>query len=102
MGDFNIDVKSQNLGFDYLDEFCILFNPTNLIKSETCFTKNHKSLTDLFFTNTPLPFQKLYLSETNLSNYRKIIKTFFKTSFSSLKLQVLSYRNCNNLSSLIF
>ena len=102
MGDFNIDVKSQNLGSDYLDEFCILFNPTNLIKSETCFTKNHKSLIDLFFTNTPLPFQKLYLSETNLSNYRKIIKTFFKTNFSSLKLKVLSYRNCNNLSSLIF
>ena len=40
MGDFNIDMKSKNLGYDKLDdEFCDLFNLTNLIKSETCFTK---------------------------------------------------------------
>ena len=44
MGDFNIDMKSKALGYDKLDEFCDLFNLTNLIKSETCFTKNHKSL----------------------------------------------------------
>ena len=102
MGDFNIDVKSQNLAFDYLDEFCIQFDLANYIKSETCFTKNRKSFIDLFFTNTPLPFQKSHLSETNLSNYHKLIKTFFKTNFSSLEFKVLSYRNCNNLPSLIF
>ena len=42
MGDFNIDVKSKGLGYNKLDEFCDLFNLRNLIKSETCFTKNHK------------------------------------------------------------
>ena len=58
IGDFNIGMKSKNLGYDKLDEFYNLFNLTNLIKSETCFTKNHKSLVDLFLTNTPLSFQK--------------------------------------------
>ena len=52
MGDFNIDMKSKSLVYDKLDEFCNLFDLTNLIKSETCFTKNHESLIDLFLTNT--------------------------------------------------
>ena len=56
MGNFNIDVKSKSLGYDKLDEFCGLFNLTNFIKPETCFTKNHKSLMDLCLTNTPLSF----------------------------------------------
>ena len=43
MGEFSIDMKSKSLGYDQLDEFCDKFNITNLIKSETCFTKNHKS-----------------------------------------------------------
>ena len=44
MGNFDIDMKSKSLGYDKIDEFCDLFNLTNLIESETCFTKNHKSL----------------------------------------------------------
>ena len=99
MGDFNIDMKSKSLRYDKLDDFCDLFNLRNLIKSETCFTKNHKSLIDLFLTNTPLSFQKAHLSESEagLSDYRKLITTFFKTNFSRLKLRVLSYRNYKNV-----
>ena len=93
MGDFNIDTKSKGLGYDKLDEFYDLFNLTNLIKSETCFTKNHKSLIDLFLTNTPLSFQKTHVSETGLSDYHKLITTFFKINFSRLRPKVLSYRN---------
>ena len=36
------------------------------------------------------------LSETGLSDYHKLIKTFFKTNFSRLRLKVLSYRNYKN------
>ena len=72
MDDFNIDVKRRSLGYDKLDEFCDLFNVTNLIKQEICFTKNHKSLIDLFLTNTSLSFQK-----THVSDYLKLITTFF-------------------------
>ena len=92
-------MKSKSLRYDKLDDFCDLFNLRNLIKSETCFTKNHKSLIDLFLTNTPLSFQKAHLSESEagLSDYRKLITTFFKTNFSRLKLRVLSYRNYKNV-----
>ena len=89
-------MKSKSLGYDKLNEFCDLFNLTNLIKSETCFTKNHKSLIDLFLTNTPLSFQKTHVSETGLSDYHKLITTFFKTNFSRLRPKVLSYRNYKN------
>ena len=49
MGDFNIDFKNKGAGFDKLSEMCDSFNLTNLIKSETCYTKNDKSLIDFFF-----------------------------------------------------
>ena len=96
MRDFNIDMKSKSLGYDKLDEFCDLFNLTILIKSETCFTKNHKSLIDLFLINTTLSFQKTHVSETSLSDYHKLITTFFKTNFSRLRPKVLSYRSYKN------
>ena len=96
MGDFNIDMKSKSLGYDKLDEFCDPFNLQNLIKSETCFTKINKSLIDLFLTNTPLSFQKTHVSETGLSDYHKLITTFFKANFSRLRPKVLSYRNYKN------
>ena len=51
MGDFNIDVTKKGIEFDKLDEFCDLFNLTNLATSPTCFTKTHKSTIDLILTN---------------------------------------------------
>ena len=84
MGDFNIEMKSENLGYDKI-------NLTNLIKSETCFTKNHESL-----INTPWSFQNTHLSETALSNCHKLITAFLKTNFSRLRPKVLSYRNYKN------
>ena len=48
MGDFNIDPKTKGFGFNKLYQFCDLFNLTNLIKTETLFTKSHKSLIDFF------------------------------------------------------
>ena len=59
MGDFNIDIKNKELGYGKLDTFCDLFNLTNLIHSETCLMKNHKSTIDLFLTNKPKSFLRL-------------------------------------------
>ena len=39
MGDFNIEGTNKGTIFDKLDEFCDLFNFTNLVTSPTCFTK---------------------------------------------------------------
>ena len=48
---FNIDLKVKGFGFNKLDELCNLFNLTNMIKTETCFTKSHESFIGLFLTN---------------------------------------------------
>ena len=58
-----------------------LFDLTNLIKSETCFTKPHKSLIDLFLTKKPLSFQKIHVTETSLSDCHKLISNFLKSFF---------------------
>ena len=57
MGGFNINVNIAGLNVDKLDEFCNLFDLTNLMKTETCSTKHHKSTIELFLTNRPLSFQ---------------------------------------------
>ena len=44
MDDFNIDLnKTDCIGFGKLEEFCDNFNLTNIVKSNTCFTKNNKN-----------------------------------------------------------
>ena len=47
MKDFNIGVTNKGTEFRKLDEFCDLFNLTNLVTSPMCFTKTHKSTIDL-------------------------------------------------------
>ena len=93
MGDFNIDIKNKGLGNGKLDTFCDLFDLTNLIHSETCLMKNHKSTIDLFLTNKPKPFFKTHATKTGLSNYHKLIFTFFKFKAPRLKPKVIFYRS---------
>ena len=58
MGDFNIDLyNTDRIGFGKLEEFSDKFNLTNIIKRNTCFTKNNKSTRDLLITNKPIIFQ---------------------------------------------
>ena len=93
MGDFNLYIKSSNSDKDKLENFCDLFNLTNLVHSETCFTKSSKSIIDLILTNKPLHFQKTHLVETGLSDYHKMITSFFKACSSKLKTKVIYYRS---------
>ena len=93
MGDFNKDITKEYFsGFDKL-ELCDTFNLTNLIKSETCYTNNHKSTTDLFFTNKPLSFQGTSTTETGLSDCHKLISTFMRSFVSRLKPKIIFFRN---------
>ena len=93
MDDFNIDIKSSNSDKDKLENFCDLLNLTNLVHSETCVMKNRKSIIDLILTNKPLHFQKTHVVETGLSDYHKMISTFFKACSSKLKTKVIYYRS---------
>ena len=74
MGDFNIDFKNKGAGFDKLSEMCDSFNLTNLIKSETCYTKNDKSLIDFFFSRINLCLFKKLMS-------RKLVLVIISNSF---------------------
>ena len=67
MGDFNIDIRTKGKEYEKLEGFGSLFNLSNLIKSETYFSKNHKSTIDFFTTNKPNCFQHTYVTETGLS-----------------------------------
>ena len=69
---------NTHTNFDKLCETCDTFNLTILIKPETFYTKNLKSLIDFVFTNNPFSFQKTHITETELSDYHKFISTFFK------------------------
>ena len=78
---FNIDVKSKASSMINLMNFatCLI----SQIWSENCFTKNHRSLIELFLIDTPLSFLKT----------RPPVKpstTFFNTNFPRLKPKVLS------------
>ena len=52
VGEFNIDI-GLSYGEPDEEEFCTLFNLQSLIKKDTCFKNNHKSITDLILTNKP-------------------------------------------------
>ena len=93
LGDFNIDVKVAGRELDKLEEFCNLFNLTNLIRNETCFIRDHKSTIDLILTNKPKSFQNPYIIETELSDFHKLISTFFKTQFTLLKPKIVFHQN---------
>ena len=59
MGDFNIDIKCKGIGSNNLSDFCDLFQLTNIVKSDTCFTKTDTSLIDLILTNRNLLIKHL-------------------------------------------
>ena len=79
-----------------------MLNLTNLIKTETCFTKSNESLIDLFLTNKLLSFQKTRVTETGLSDYHNLISTFFKSHFIRLRPRVITYRNYKKVDENVF
>ena len=88
MGDFNIDLnKTDCIGFGKLEEFCDNFNLTNIVKRNTCFTKNNKSTIDLLLTNKPMSFQVTNTTETGLSDCQRLISSFMK-SYIALNLKL--------------
>ena len=78
MGDFYIDIKTKDREDEKFKDFFSLFNLSNLKKSETCFSKSHKSTIDLFTTNKQNCFQQRHVTETGLSDFHKMIVHFLK------------------------
>ena len=96
MGDFNIDIRTKGREYERFDDFCSLFNLSNLIKSETCFSQNHKLTIDLSTTNKSNCFRHTYVTETGLSDFHKMNGTPFKAKITRLKPRKVYYRNYKN------
>ena len=97
MGDFNVGLnKTDCIGFGKLKEFCDNSNLTNIVKRNTCFTKNNKSTIDLLLTNKPLYFQVTNTTERGLSDCDKLILSFMKSYISRLKPKTIFYHNYKN------
>ena len=89
IGDFNIKATNKRIEFDKLNEFCDLFNLTQLVTSPTCFTKTHNLKIDLILTNKANFFQKIKNTETGLNNFHKLISTFLRSRFTRLKAKTI-------------
>ena len=50
----------------------------------------------MILTNKPLSFQKTIVTETGLSDFHKLISTFFKSHYTQLKPKIIKYRNYKN------
>ena len=97
MGDFNIDFKKKGAEFDKLNEMYDTFNLTNLINSETCYTKIINLSLICFSQINLYLFKKTHVTETGLSDYHILISTFFKLRFSKARPKVIKYRNYKKL-----
>ena len=56
----------------------------------------------MFLTNKPLSFQKTHVTETGLSDYHKLMSSFFKSYFTRLRLKVITYRNYKKFDENVF
>ena len=84
MGDFNIDIRQTTSESHKLDEFFNFFSLTNVIKSDTYFTKFCSSTMDLFLTNKKISFKKQTVSKLALATIAKAteaIKNLMKLIF---------------------
>ena len=75
MGDFNVEISEPNLEF-----FWIFYNFKSSINKSTCHKKpDNPSCTDLILTRYPNYFHNSSTFETGLSDFHKLILTFFKS-----------------------
>ena len=97
IGDLNIDTLDKSKDhYSYLSDFCDTFSLSNLIESKTCFKSDSGTSIDVMLTNRPKCFQKTAVIETGLSDYHKMILSFFRTHYVRLPPKKLEYRDYKN------
>ena len=91
IGDLNLNTKSKNNS--YYSDLCDTFDLTNLIKANTCFKSSNQTSFDAILANRPRSFQKSGVIATGVSDYHKMILTFFRSYFSKLPPKNITYRS---------
>ena len=87
LADFNSRVEDSPL-----KTFGAIYKLRNLIKEPTWFQNpDNPTCTDLTLANKPLNFKSIYVIETELSDFFKMIVAVMKMDFPKRKPQVVSY-----------
>ena len=98
MGDFNSEPHDL-----HMEDFCLNYNLSNLIKEPTCFKNpENPSCIDLMLTNFPKGFQNSMAIETGLSDFHKMIVTVMKSHYKKQKPKIICYRKYTNYSTDLF
>ena len=81
MCDFNIDVNASGSEKDKLDEFCCLFDLTNLVKEVTFYTNNHRSIIIRILISRPDLFQKNFYKQNWHKRLSQVHLHLFQVAF---------------------
>ena len=96
--DFNAEPHNA-----YLEDFCLNYSLSNLIKEPTCFKNTvNPCCIDLMLTNFPKSFQNSLAIETGLSECNKITVTVMTYLYKKQKPKIVCYRKYTNFSNDLF
>ena len=102
LGDINIDtMEKKGSKAQLFNQFCETFDMTNLIKSNTCFTKSSKSSIDVILTNRPRLFFHSQSVETGISDVHTMVCTLMRSQINKVnpvKIQYRDYKHFNKQS----
>ena len=85
LGDINIDtLKKKGSKVQLFNQFCETFDMTNLIKSNTCFTKSSESSIDIILTNRPRFFFHCQSVETGISDVHTMVCTLMRSQIKKV------------------
>lgn len=94
LGDINIDTLVEKAqGRQLYEDFIDTFNLTNLIKTQTCFTKSHSSSIDVILTNKPRSFMHTKTIETGVSDVHTMVSSMFRAHVKRLEPVIIQYRD---------
>ena len=90
IGDLNLNTKLKNNS--HYSDLCDTFDLSNLLKAKTYFKSSNQTSIDVILTYRPKSFQKAGVITTGLSDFHKMILTFFGYYFSRLPPKTIIYR----------
>ena len=94
MADINIYTQDhQSQGINKFFEFCDVFGLQNLIKSNTCETKTSSTLIDVILSNQVKSFRHSKTVETGISDFHKLVKTSFRSTYQRVRPTKIKYRS---------
>ena len=96
------DLNSQ-LSENSVNDFCNVYNLSNLVKEPTCFKNpDNPSSIDLFLTNRPKCFQSTMTMKTGISNFHKMVITALKIFYKKQKPKIIHQRNYKTFNNNLF